>query len=146
MDLIYSVKYNEYIYFFEADYFVFMLNLSSKENISDNFRQGLINIDTEEKINSYLLYLEEFKINLDDLKEDYESLSEKEKTESYFCFLPTILINFNTRFFYCSHPESYYLGFENHLPSNWQYIEQQNIMSLIPLQKIYWLTWEIKSI
>ncbi|HBR00263.1 MAG TPA: hypothetical protein DD761_17395 [Cyanobacteria bacterium UBA11691] len=146
MDLICSVKYNEYIYFFEADYFVFMLNLSSQENIPDNFRQGLINIDTEEKINSYLLYLEEFRLNLDDLKDDYESLSEKEKIESKFCFFPTILIDFNRRFFYCSHPESHYLGFEKHLPSNWEYIEQQNIMHLIPLQKAYWLAWNIKNI
>jgi len=143
MDLICSVKYGQEFYFFEADYFVFLLNLSNRDNIPDSFRPGLINIDSTEKIDSYILYLERFRIDFNSLREDYESLSQNEKKESDFCFFPTILIDFNTHFFYCSHPESHYLGFENHLPNNWQYIEQQNVISLIPLQKVYWLAWNL---
>ncbi|MDJ1184486.1 hypothetical protein [Roseofilum casamattae] len=71
------------------------------------------------------------------MRADYQSLSESEQIESEFCFFPTVFIDFDTRTFYCSHPESHYLGFSNYLPERWQYKEVQNAIAFIPLNQRY---------
>jgi|GEM_PF-1531846 len=145
MDIVCSIKHNEKFHFFEADYFTFMLNLSREDNLPESFRHGIVSIKSEEEVNHYISFLKHFKLDFDEIQRDYESLSSNEKIESDFCFFPTILIDFKEKKFYSSHPESSYLGFERYLLDDWQYVEQSNVITLIPSHEEYWHGWDIPN-
>ncbi|MCA9040112.1 MAG: hypothetical protein KDA65_07195 [Planctomycetaceae bacterium] len=141
MELIAAILFQQACALFEANYLYFILSLKHRfGDEAEQIRPGLSDVNRE-NVEVYLDFLKPFKLDLDDLAEDFSTLNEAEKSDSLYEFIPTILIDFDNEIFHSAHPEDVHLNFKDYLPDGWKFETSKDVRPSLPREVAYWLDW-----
>lgn len=143
MNVIAATRRNRRYGLFEADYLCFVLRLADRiGNEAAQERGGFPTVDVDEA-DDYIEWLGQFSIDQDEISMDFKSLPIDDRDASLPEFLPTVLVDFDERTFYCAHPERYYLNYGAYLSAGWTYAEMEDVATLLPTQHQYWQSWGV---
>lgn len=143
MDIIGAVKLDGQYEFYEADYLYFVLDLDSRLDDSiDPCRNGLGVVSRKNAV-EFIDYMQQYTVDVTDLRNDYGTLPEEELAHSRAEFLPTVLIDFDDEVFLSSHPDDHYLNFRGYLPPQWKFEFLEDVTSRIPTGNAYWNDWPL---
>jgi hypothetical protein len=105
---------------------------------AEAIRPGLAVVN-KNNASEYVQYMKRFALDVSSLESEWASMSDADRRENVFEFLPTIFIDFVASRVHVSHPEEHYLNVGRYVPPGWE--TSLDVLSHVPQPCRYWDEW-----